>query len=121
MIYKTTNKQFVQFKKECNRWIKFWGLTEWSVVFFHEKINDDCYADCTWNVEGRVASIRLNKEIDGMVLFDPKKTAFHEVCELLLCELDGLARDRFISKSHISIAFHAVIRRLENCVYEKSK
>lgn len=119
-MIKTTKEQFQLFKKECEKWIKFWGLTEWSMYYYHEKLGSESFAQCCWNLNGRVASITLNTHIDeDKNQWDYKKSAFHEVCELLLSELDGLIRDRFVSKSHIDIAFHAVIRRLENCVLKE--
>lgn len=49
------------------------------------------------------------------------KTAFHEVCEALLWELQALCHGRFIMEKDIPNAVHRVIRRLENTIFNSIK
>ncbi len=120
-MYKTTKQDFEQFKKECQKWIKFWGLTEYRFYYYHDEL-DGSFAQVGWSINGKVATVTFNKNIDeDKNQIDFKKSAFHEVCEILLAELDTLMRERYLAKNQIEGAFHTVIRRLENCVYEKLK
>jgi hypothetical protein len=45
--------------------------------------------------------------------------AFHECCEILLAELEDVARERFLlSEDSIVNARHKIINRLENSVFK---
>ena len=49
------------------------------------------------------------------------KTAFHEVCETILSELQQISRARFITEKDIPNAVHRVIRRFENIIFPMFK
>ena len=115
---------FALFKSECLRWIEFFGLTSWKIDFVHEKLRNEAFAEC--RVDGicdRYCVLALNAEISDhdRSYFDPAKTAFHEVLELLLWPLESCGRDRFVNPDDFVRERHALIRTLENTVYPKLK
>ena len=122
---RTTKEDFELFKKECKKWIDFYGLKDWYVVFKHENI-EGLYEGATaayfYDREARVIRIELNKTIN--VTQDKranlKIAAFHEVTELLLLRLIDFAREGVVSKQ-VDEEIHVIVRRLENSVYEKNK
>ena len=101
---KTTAKDFKLFKQECQKWIEYFGLINWRISYFGEQLDVD-YAVCSWDIEGRCASITFSKYISEDVEFpNIKKCAFHEVCELFLADLQSLANTRYTTSIEINIA-----------------
>ena len=124
MTYKTTKKDFEIFKKECLKWIEYFQLSGWKFCFFHED-NKQLGKALGWscgNYMGRVASIgiSLNWGDDKANILDLKRTAFHEVCEIMLCSLHVLAFDRNWDEDIWDAESHTVIRILENSVFKES-
>lgn len=120
----TTTEHFDIFQKEALKWLDFFGLKGWDVHFSHRKLNGD-RARIIFNGVGRVATIFLNThwtEEDGILFTDKdiRKSAFHEVCELLLGRLNQMASQRFnLDALDIEEEIHQIIRTLENVVFEK--
>lgn len=119
MSHRTTNKHFQIFKKECKKWIDKFGLINWEVYYLHKKSKN--LAFMTANLVGRVADIGLaktwkNSEVSN---FEIKKCAFHEVNELLLYRLRNLAEYRYTTYNEIDEEVHAIIRTLENVLFDK--
>lgn len=120
-MYKTTKKEFELFKKECRKWIKFFGLFDWEVYYEHVELKEKAYATCHTDMLGMVATFSFNKVVGTNIRDDIRRTAFHEVCELLISKLKIIAKCRFLSEDEITTANHEIIRRLENCVFDKLK
>ena len=117
---KTTAAEFRLFKAECQKWIKYFGLLDWRVFFDHNKIDDKTYAIASLsNLEDRNVTIVLN--IDFIAGLDIYRTAFHEVCELLLHPLEHIGSCRYAQPEELEAARHAIIRTLENTVYKDLK
>lgn len=120
---KTTKKHFEIFKIEAERWIKQLGLTEWEVYYSHSKLGD-MKAQCKYNLMGRNATISLSTDyvddiIDYDIESDIKKSAFHEVCELLLGPLESMVEQRYaLGRDDVCEETHRIIRRLENFVFD---
>ena len=36
MTYKTTKKDFAEFKKECCKWIEYFGISDYEIHYYHE-------------------------------------------------------------------------------------
>jgi len=116
------------FRKEIFRWVKFFGLSDYEI-----DIDDECTdarADCSWyglkNEDAGTQIIRISYNPEWIKTADMKlisRTAFHEVCELLIAPLTEFARntDVRISEREISTERHRIIRRLESSVWEKLK
>ena len=116
---KTTKADFKAFKRECRKWIKFWGLNNWEVHYIHESINGT--ARCIMKLSGYTATIVLAKTIRKKYYTRKYilQCAFHEVCELLLGRFNINAQSRFIAGNEIEESSHEVIRILENVIYRK--
>lgn len=119
---RTTIAHFKLFKAECEKWIKIWGLLDWSVDYAHEDI-DGCKGQRSSGLAGKVATLSLATDWgdDNLTNYQIKKTAFHEVAELLLAEIHALGDRRFVAEERLETARHTVIRRLENVVFEGLK
>jgi len=118
----TNQKHFVLFKRECNKWIRRFGLLDWRVYYRHE--DSVGKARCTiQHLEDRVCIITLSKFWEGIEPTNDEicRTAFHEVCELLLARLYTLSRRRFVGEGEIEEEHHAIIRRLEEAVFMMDK
>ena len=121
MKNKTTAKHFEIFKTECQKWIEIFGLKGWQVIYDHVKMDRDTIkADCNYSVIKRHCEIRLNTSYPHKVSNDSiRRDAFHEVCELFIGELVTLAEYRYSTKDEIEEQAHAIIRTLENVLWEK--
>ena len=122
MNYKITKAHFDIFKKECSKWIKYFGLLDWEVNIREEKRKVNYLAQTSVSFHNRIATIKVvkdwrqfettNKEI--------KKTAFHEICEVMFYNVRYLAEARFLTENEIDPEIHKLIRILENTVFEES-
>lgn len=87
------------------------------------QLKGDVRASCYWHeiYEGAgIITFCYSKDwiqYEDTSLEDIDKTAFHEVLEALLSEVNELMARRFISKKDIPNAIHRIIRRMENVVY----
>lgn len=115
---KTSKKDFDTFVRECQKWINFWGLHSWRVAYRHKKLPDN-NGDADWQRSGRVAVIRLAKDVDSRDQI--KMTAFHEVDELRYGKIRDLAMTRFCTEQDIDEAIHELIRQDENLIYKNCK
>ncbi|MCP3681579.1 MAG: hypothetical protein GY861_02720 [bacterium] len=115
---KTTKADFNLFVKECKKWIKRYGLTDWDVGFFHDMpeahsgsmaltvadtlaMAGDIYLHTMW-----VDKYHTKKEIMA--------TAHHEVLELLFMQIRTQASMRYVREKEIDTAIHIAINRLIN-------
>jgi len=115
--YKTSKKDFKLFKKECNKWINFFSLTDWEMFFEHRDI-EGARANAVYNNEGRVATLSLATDFGDMITDDEiRRVAFHEVCEILLGDM-GIMIKHYFSYNMATTEIHRVIRRLENSVFK---
>ena len=116
---KTTKKDFELFESECWKWIDFFGLKAWDIVIEHESAKGN-RATCSYFVTNRsiVLNLATEFETDPITSERIKQDAFHEVCEILLCNIRTLAETRFIHKDEIDEEVHAIIRTLENVLYK---
>lgn len=117
-----TDKDFQCFKDEANFWINKFGLLDWRVDYVFEKLTDG-YAECRTHWNGKCAVLALDRYPTEEVSTDQiRKSAFHEVCELLLEDMRMVALNDALSfderRSLLNCAAHGVIRRLENSVFK---
>lgn len=120
---RTTKADFAYFKKCCKHWIDFFGLKEFHVHFSHEENGGESYATLL-NSGVSASTITINFELE-IAPPSPKKDldrhAFHEVCHLLLARYARHAENRYATKEDMFMEEESVIRRLENCIYQKLK
>jgi hypothetical protein len=119
---KTTPKHFNLFRKEAIYWIKRFGLIGWDITFIHGEQNEDNLASISFNVAGAWCIFYLNTDWDDNILnnLEVRKSAFHEVCELMHGKFFVLATSRYISEDQLHAASHEIIRILENAFFENS-
>lgn len=118
-------QDFQLFKDEADFWIKEFGLHDWSVTYLFEEL-DDAWAECRINWLGRVSTLVLNKwPSHERAKQEIRKSAFHEVCELLLTDLEYHTVNDAIPQEErerlTEMARHGVIRRLENSVFKQQQ
>lgn len=118
-----TDLDFSVFKAEAKKWIEVFGLKDWAVTFDFAPL-ENSIAECLVNWSAKAALVTLGKFPRGEgTQEDIKRAAFHEVCELLLTDMEYTALNEEIPhderKLMTEIARHAVIRRLENSIFAK--
>lgn len=107
------------YRKECNRWIKFFGLHGYEVYFEIEN-NPDVYGRCSTNQENKLSILTVSQSCCDKK--EVKKTAFHEVCELLVANMYNLSLQREgFSMDRINESRHELIRILEHTIYRKMR
>lgn len=124
MILKTTEKHFKIFQAECKKWIDYFGLKNWQVYYAHREINGR--AEARFNCVDGIANLTLNikwDEISKDLLNDKtvKRTAFHEICELLFGRIHDMVGQRFgLIEEDVGEEIHRIIRILENTMFENA-
>ena len=99
-------------------------MTDWNVCFSHTKL-EGIKAQCICNLVGRVATLSLSTTytddiIDYDIEQDVKKSAFHEVCELLIIPLESMIEQRYaLGVDDVREETHRIIRRLENFILKE--
>ena len=118
---KTTKKDFELFKKECQKWIDYFGLKDWRVVYKHgTPISDDANASFESCIEDGIIMITLNTDIDNKNQL--KLSAFHEVVEgMLLIRLMHFIDKRYVDENMLEAEIHSIVRTLENTVFRDVK
>lgn len=119
---KTTKKQFKLFQQKCKEWINILGLKDWEIHIEHASLPfETAESYCAFDVDGHNATIVLNVEFKNSTTIsdrDINRCAFHEMCHLLFAKFSILACNRFIMKNQLDEEEHAIIRVLENMVFE---
>ncbi len=120
---KTTAKHFEIFKKECEKWIADFGLTEWEVDISHCKLSEDETATCRCDYQSKLALIKFNTEVtdEGIEHNETlvKRAAVHEVLHLLLWDLTALTVSRFLTETEVVNKEHEVINKLANYILRR--
>ena len=113
----TSEEDFTVFKEECNNWIRKFQLNEWEVEYQHLLV-EGCYAQCEYDYMSMSARLKLSVDWRERPITDIalRKTAMHEICELLLAKLVVLANSRFIDHDSIDSEIHSIIHRIQNIV-----
>jgi hypothetical protein len=119
---KVPKKFFVEFRKAVRYWIDILGLKSWEVFIEFKKLNKDEFAHVVYIQDNKTATVRLTSLCKDKIELDvlqPDKRAFHEVCHLLLSPLEEMIlRKKKPSMDEIEKETHAIIRSLENAIYE---
>jgi len=120
---KTTETHFLIFRGECDKWIKFFGLVDWAVMFRYENnplSKEDAIASISYTPATRCCTFFLHQVwsvdvTDSLI----KKYAFHEVAHLLLADLVSCGEARYTTETEIEEAEEKLVRRLENTIWKK--
>lgn len=117
---KTTAKDFAFFKSEVTKWVEKLGLKNWEIICTHEK-DEGNRASARYNISARIAFINIGT-LYPKILYNKKelqKSAFHEVCELLLADLVTIAEQREYDDASLMCEKHRIIHTLENIIFDK--
>jgi len=107
------NKKLKLYKKYSDKYIKEFGLTDWECHYFLSS-DMDSVARTRADMTGKVVSFFVStKYLKTMSVAETDRTAFHEVCELMLWEYYELCED-FLSSKLLQRVAHNTIRRMEN-------
>lgn len=120
---KLTKKHFEYFKERCKYWQVKFGLIDCH-IYYEFKYDKEIRGSCTASYTNRIATILLSTDMDCAPHEVNKfvdHTAFHEVMELFLSQLKACAYDRVWDMDIYLREEHAVIRVLENVVFEKER
>lgn len=116
----TNDVHFTQFQDEASHWLRQFSLGDWCVIFAHDKTPEDTYAATQACVEARHVKMVLGTHWPDEVEpteFEVRRTAFHEVVEVLLFPLREFMVNAF-TDGRITGDVHAAIQRIENVVWE---
>jgi hypothetical protein len=116
--YKTKDRDFRFFVKECKRFQKELGLLAWQIYYEHAKNRENCLAWATAKEATASATICLNVNWQTLqpTEFELSRSAFHEMCELLTWKLDEMARVG-CSGDRCNTERHVIIMTLENTLF----
>jgi len=117
---KTTEKDFQIFKKKAVYWIEKLGLKNWRVVYEHSLVRDEGVAHNYSYLPGMVCTLTLSTEYDAddYSEYSIRRSAFHEVIELLLARLCICGKSRFVTADELEESRHEIIRVLENVMFD---
>ena len=111
---RTSKAYFEKFKAEFLRWQQLLGLTQYRIVFSHEKLKNDCAKIIIGQMD-KLAKVILSTELPGTEKEDegPESHAKHEAIHLLESRLAWLGACRYIEESDLNEECEAVVVRLE--------
>ena len=124
---KTTTKQFKIFQKECEKWIKEFGMLGFGYYYDHtdvEGLGDGVIGSCTFpeSYTERDFTITLSENVEDSITEENiRETAFHEVMECFLYRIRTFAYLRFINARQIDDEIHNIIMTLEKVVFNRGK
>lgn len=116
---KTSPELFNVFREEVRRWLHYFGIKEYRVEFEHISMKS-VRADVIFDMWGKTAIIRLNKNWgkDEPTEHLVRKSAFHEVCELMISKIHNmLLHKATYVQDDVEEEIHRLIRILENTVF----
>ena len=126
----TTKEDFKKFIQFCEDEIKAFGLTEWEVKFYHERL-ESSFAKNFIVPDAKAAYISLNTEWQTQPVFDQylREVARHEVLDLLLLPVAmaiphalGLSiGDNSLALNLRDAAIHAANHRISNRYHPASR
>jgi len=122
-MYITTKADFKEFRAEVEFWVKIFGLHDFYIEVQHDQTSDTDLATTYFVLEGKHALITLQKNwgADPPYKDQIKRTAFHEVAEILLSSLWLLACKREFSEDEIERERHAIINRLDHGLWKQMR
>jgi len=114
-VKKTSQADFDEFKHECLRLQKEWGLLEYSLYFTHGTPTD-AYATCSADEEGCVARLCLTKTIAETDAPHVLMLAKHEMIHLLMSRVEWIGRCRWASDDELDVEVERLVVKLEKII-----
>jgi len=121
---KTTRKDFNLFRREAEKWVPVFGITDWRISFGHQDYEDGTarawYAS---DATEKICSIMLAKDWQDDEITDHriKRCAFHEVFHVRLDMISHMLSSRGYNENEISMAIHEIIYVFENYFFGNEK
>lgn len=117
IIFNTTEKHYDIFCKECLYWIKKLSLFKYEYFFKWNEIEER--ANIVIHNDSKIIIITLSTTWYNL---EPtpkriRKSAFHEICEVLLNKLCLIALSRYFNPDDLESESHSVIRIMENIFF----
>ena len=113
---KTTPEEFDKFVQECTYLSELMGLKDWDIGYAHEVLKDDdsdARAICETDYDGRICTIKFNRNNESLRDQNPEQIARHEMAHALLAGLVGLANKRYVTEEQVTIEEERVCTILE--------
>lgn len=125
MKNETTQTDFELFTQTVKKYAEKFGLHDWQIEITHGWKDEQSRAQAMYHVQGHLAVISLAKDwgedCEEPTAYKIRRSAFHEVCELLLSEYYAAATDDDLRGEALRLRLeregHRIIRRLENVVF----
>lgn len=112
---KISRAYFNRFKKEFLRWQEKLGLTQYSVAFYHEKLEGK-YAQIKIDEMAKIADVFLTTEFgkrSSQADQGPEANARHEALHLLTHRIHWLGGARYIENNDLDEEWEAIVVRLD--------
>jgi len=112
---KISKAYFNRFKKAFLYWQNLFGLTQYKIYFYLEKM-EGVYARIIVGEEEKVACVKLNNQLDkkdASVDEGPESHAKHEAIHLLVHRVGWLGEQRWTGSDEIHDEQEALVARLE--------
>ncbi len=120
----TSKQAFSFFQDELKFWQKELGLLDWQIDSAFDSQEEGNRATANIHSEAHSSFIILEKgwvEGETAEVVDEtivRRSAFHEVCEVMLDDLESITDALSdADRARARVAAHAIIRRLENCLF----
>ena len=105
------------FVNKCNDFVEVWGLKDWDIHYVLGNLHsEDSDAECGFNVDCRIATIRMSEDIIENTYCDNdyiERTAMHEVAHLLLADIHSMATAAH-PDTVVDPVIHNIINRIVN-------
>ena len=107
------SREFTKFRREFQKYQKRFGLNGYEVYFKYEPL-EGVFADITTSLDKSVVTCRLNSALPAKdkQLKDIHGTAKHEAIHLLLEEVAGAARNRYVREEELEGAVERTVVKL---------
>jgi len=116
---KLTQKEFTQFKNECLKLQKEFGLLDWE-LYFDFKPLEDRFAQVKMNEESKVTVITLSSELEDDNYKDRQvlNSARHEMIHILLNCISELANKRYVTEEQLISAEEGLVHKLLKLIWK---
>ncbi len=106
--------------RKCRYWLKQFGITDYTVYFWHHPI-DDGAAAVHVDSAGRGLTFVLPKELEDTSRQSVDHSAIHEVAHAAVAKLTAVAHDRYATFKDIEDAEEALVCRITTLISNLSK
>lgn len=117
---RVTDATFKFFCRKCRYWLKQFGITDYTVYFWHHPIKDGAAAVHIDN-EGRGLTFVFPKYAEDTARRSVDHSAIHEVAHAAVAKLVDVAKDRYATEKDIDDAEEAVVCRITTLISNLSK